>query len=227
MLKMVTLGLNPAKNQCYFIAKAGKLKCDISYHGEKAIAKSLPFVKDVNEMIVYGKDEFEYEILENATIQVVKHVQKLSNIKLDEIAGAYCTIEKTDGSRFTVLMTWDQIKKSWEHSQGWDNDKNRWKYKTPHQDQPDQMALRTVIRRACKHFVGSSDDSNLLLKQYQNAFAQEEEEEVKDVITENANIEVLDMPIVDTDTGEIYTAEQPETVVEPQETAQTTTAPNW
>lgn len=226
LLKMVTYGLNPSKNQCYFIAKGGKLKCDVSYHGEKAIAKSLPYVKDVNEMIVYGGDDFQYEIINGGIIKITMHKQKLSNIKPDNIMAAYCTIEKIDGSNFTVLMTWEQIKKSWEHSQGWDNEKNRWRYKTPHQEQPDQMALRTVIRRACKHFVGSSDDSNLLLKQYQAEYQKDEAEAIEEEISENANVEVLDVPFVDEQTGEIMEEQEETKTIQPT-MAQTPDAPKW
>ena len=205
MLKMVTEGLNPTKKQCYFIAKAGKLYCDTSYLGEKAKAKSIPTVKDIYEGVVYAKDEFEYEIRKNKKV-VTKHTQKLGNINVNEIIAVYCVIEKTDGEEITEIMTWAQVQESWKKSQGWDKDKNKWKYSTPHQDQPDQMALRTVIKRACKHFVGTSDDSNLLLEQYRRAETEYIDAEIDAEISENANTTPLfvdDAPTVDYDTGEI------------------------
>ena len=57
-------------------------------------------------------------------------------------------------------MNKSQIERSWTRSR---NSKQ-----TVHKEFPDQMAKRTVINRACKLFVNSSDDSDVITA----AFAQ-------------------------------------------------------
>jgi len=197
LLSMVIQGLNPVKKQCYFIAKDGKLICDVSYLGEKAKAKSLPEVKDVYEAVYYKDDILKYKIVRGKK-EIVDHEQKPENIKNDSIAGAYCVIEKIDGTVITEIMTWEQIQESWKKSQAWDKEKNKWKYLSPHQEQPDQMALRTVIKRACKHFVGTSNDSNLLLQQYRKVETDTVDLEVAEEIEQQANKEPI---IIETEIG--------------------------
>lgn len=65
LLKMVTEGLNPLKNQGSFIPYGGKLNWQKEYAGTLAIAKRDAGVKKVNANVVYKDDTFEYSIDEN------------------------------------------------------------------------------------------------------------------------------------------------------------------
>ena len=73
------------------------------------------------------------------------------------------------------------------------------KTKNVQKDFPQEMAKRTVINRAAKAFINTSDDSDLLIEAINNSTANEypdadeiKEAEIIEEIDENANSEVLD-----------------------------------
>lgn len=70
----------------------------------------------------------------------------------NEIIGAFAVIEKNDGERVYTVMTKKEIDKSWSKA----------KTKNVQNDFPGEMAKRTVINRAAKTFINTSDDSDLL-----------------------------------------------------------------
>lgn len=158
LLDTVVQALNPGKQQCYYIAYGSTLVCQRSYFGDIALVRRIiPGAKIFYEVIWKG-DEFEYEIVRGQK-RIVKHVQKIENVgDLSKIAGAYCVIEIPEQPDRTTVMTIEQIKKSWEKSKTYNG-----KGGTPHTDTPDQMALRTVIRRACKPIINGSSDEYLRL----------------------------------------------------------------
>lgn len=158
MLKMVTLGLNPLKDQCYFIVYGNKLECSTSYFGEIAIAKRHGII-DVNPVIIWKGDEFNYST-ENGITKVISHNSKFENIGT-EILGAYAVVKYPDGSENTEIMNMGQIRKSWEQGATKGNS-------PAHKNFPDQMCKKTVVNRAIKIFINSSDDSNLYLDNRQS-----------------------------------------------------------
>lgn len=156
MLKMVLQGLNPVKHQCAFIAYGNQLTCQREYAGTIAIAKRDAGVKSVAANVVYEGDEFAWdnnpETLEK---KVTKHTQSLDSLEKANIKGAYAIVEYVDGKRKTEVMSWGQIQKSWQQGPT--------KGQSPaHKNFPDQMAMKTVINRALKIDVNSSDDGALL-----------------------------------------------------------------
>lgn len=196
LLDMVIQGLNPAKNQCYFIAYGKRLTCMRSYFGSMAIVKNLAGAKDVYGEIIYVGDEFVYNI-ENGNKKAISHTQRLANIDPEKIAGAYCTIAFEDGREFTEVMDIGQIKKAWKKSR---MDPQR--EGSTHKEFPEEMAKRTVIQRACKRYINSSSDDALLLAALNRTDEISTEEEVAGEIEEKANKEVIDLEKVDRpDTG--------------------------
>jgi len=159
LLDMAIQGLNPAKRQCYFIAYGQTLVCQRSYFGDMALVKRILPRAEIWFNVVYEGDEFEYHF-ERGRRVITKHNQRIENVKPDKIVAAYCVIEPGDGRpAHTEIMTWAQIQQSWRQSRQYKPDDP----KTPHHTFPDQMALRTVIRRACKAVINSSSDDYLLL----------------------------------------------------------------
>lgn len=191
LLDMVIQGLNPAKNQCYFIAYGKRLTCMRSYFGSMAIVKNLAGAKDVYGEIIYVGDEFVYNI-ENGSKKVISHTQRFANIDTEKIAGAYCTIAFEDGREFTEVMDIEQIKKAWKKSR---MDPQR--EGSTHKEFPEEMAKRTVIQRACKRYINSSSDDALLLAALNRTDEISTEEEVSTEIKEKANKEVIDIKKVD------------------------------
>ena len=69
------------------------------------------------------------------------------------------------------IMTWEQIQKSWAKSKTYKPNGNG-----PHNEHPDQMALRTVIRRRCKPIINSANDELLMAAVRREEIAQGEAE---------------------------------------------------
>jgi len=199
LLDMAVQGLNPGKDQCYFIAYGQKLVCQRSYFGTMAVAQRVAGASDIWAEVVYEGDEFEYAISHNRKT-VSKHTQKIGNVKPGAIVAAYCVIEfSNDKPSFTEIMTIAQIKKAWAKSK-MDPDAPT----SVHSQFPEEMAKRTVTNRACKALINSSSDDNLFLEHFNRADEEGAALELEAEIEENANKDFID---VDPETGEI--AEEP------------------
>lgn len=152
LLNTVIQGLNPAKKQVYYIVYGDKLQAQRSYFGTMAVLKRLAGVKDIYADVVYEGDSFDVHKQKGLWV-IEEHDSKPENIDPSKIKYAYAVIQTETGD-YTEIMTKAQIDQSWS--------KSRSKDQTVHKEFPDQMAKRTVINRACKFFVNSSDDSDLL-----------------------------------------------------------------
>lgn len=198
LLDMVVQGLNPAKKQGYFIAYGRQLVFQRSYFGTMAVTKRVAAAKDIFAEPVYKGDEFRYEI-RNGNKRVTKHEQSIENVDPDNIVAAYCTIVFDDDRQFTDIMTWQEIKKAWSKSK-----MNPEKEGSTHKEFAQEMARKTVINRACKRYLNSSDDGSLLMHHVNRADEIAAEAEVEAEIEENANAEMIDVEydVVDEDASE-------------------------
>lgn len=184
LLNMVLQGLNPVKKQCDFIAYGDKLTLQREYHGTIALAKRYSDVNEPVGTIIYEGDEFEYTIGANGYKKVTKHVQKFESIDNNKIMGAYATLNFTDPKKepYIEIMTMAQIRQSWNQGAT--------KGQSPaHKNFPDEMCKKTVISRACKLFISSSDDSAL----FDEDDRDERSAASHQAIAENANKEELTM----------------------------------
>lgn len=207
LLDMVVQGLNPAKTQCYFIPYGNQLKMTRSYFGTQKVVKSLSNVEDIWANAIYQDDVFDYAIIEGRE-RLVEHKTSFEN-RDKPIVGAYAIIKTTDQGELLTVMTMKEIEASW--SQG--------RTKNVQQKFPQEMAKRTVINRAAKAFINTSDDSDTLIESINRTTANEFEDsermdvtpqDVQEVIETNQASEVLDFeePIhVDVETGEILDSE--------------------
>lgn len=195
LLNMCIQGLSPVKKQCYFIPYGNQLKLSKSYLGNIAATKRLKGVKDVFAEIIYEGDEFEYEIdLETGLKKITKHEQSFMNIDIAKIKGAYAVIIREDEPNYVEVMNINQIKNSW-------NQGSMKGQSGAHKNFTDQMCKKTVINRACKNFLDTSDDSDILVEAINNTEQIENEEiqndnvitDIEYEIKENANTEVIDI----------------------------------
>jgi len=196
LLDMVISGLNPAKDQGYFIAYGKRLSWTQSYFGAMALAKRVdPRIADegIIAEIIYEDDELEYEIVKGQR-NITKHLQKLESMKNDEIKGAYCLIIDKNGEIMkTDIMTFDEIKNSWARSQmNPIDEKGNVKAGSNHAKQPVEFCKRTVINRTCKPIINSSSDKVLLASVNRAEFTEVEESAALQ-IEENANQEFIDI----------------------------------
>lgn len=157
LLNMCIKGLSMEKGQCTFIQYGNEVQLQQEYHGTIALAKRYG-AGDPQAQVIYADDEFEYEINPKTGKKVVtKHVQKLANIDNEKIVGAWCLVPYADHPDWdpkVEVMTFDEIKRSWLQGPT--------KGQSPaHRNFPQEMAKKTVIGRACKLFISTSDDAGV------------------------------------------------------------------
>jgi recombination protein RecT len=147
LTKMVLLGLNPMQKQGYFIVYGNELQFMPSYFGDRAMAERTG-ITDIVARVVYDTDEFSCEFVDG--YPVIKHIFGVKEKIVKEasfITHAYCLFTLPNGRRAGDVMTFAQILKSWAHSK----DPNR----KSQNDSPEEMAKRTVTRRALKPYINS------------------------------------------------------------------------
>lgn len=200
LLDMVTQGLSPAKTQCYFIVYGNQLQMNRSYFGTQAVLKRLNNVKDIWANVIFQDDVFDYEI-DRGREKLVKHETNFLN-RDKPILGAYAVIQQEDDEEVLTVMTKKEIEAAWgqsKTSQG------------VHKKFPQEMAKRTVINRAAKAYINTSDDSDLLVdainRSTENEYERERkdvtpEEETQQLIEEKANQEEIDI-VEDTEKAEV------------------------
>mgnify|MGYP001351514987 CR=1 FL=1 len=191
LLDMVVQGLNPAKKQGYFIAYGNTLVFQRSYFGTMAVTKRVTGAKEINANVIYEGDEVDYEMV-NGKITNLKHKQKFGNINKDKIIGAYCTIVLDSNNTYHELMTIDEIRQAWSKSQMWGKGQTEERKGSTHDEFRQEMAKKTVINRACKRFINSSDDGSLVIQHFNRQDDAIVEAEAQQEIEENANKETLD-----------------------------------
>lgn len=154
LMDMVMKGFSAAKKQCYFIVHGNRLTLHDSYFGSMALAKNVTMGKmeDPVANVIYEGDVFEFEV--NATTgrkKILKHTQSLDNIDMSKIKGAYC-VYNVGGVVDVEIMTMAQIRKAWDQGpmKGGSG---------AHKNFTDQMCRKTVISRACKTIINSSNDA--------------------------------------------------------------------
>lgn len=191
---MAIQGLSVAKKQGYFIAYGDKLQFQRSYHGTQAVIKRLSGIKEIWANVIWKGEEFEVEYNKRGVLSFKSHKAdwRVATGQKEDIEGAYCIIEHEDGRQYLTVMTMAEILTSWSQSS---NPSVQNKY-------PQEMAKRTVINRAAKAFLNTSDDSDLLVDAINRTTENEFEPQVKDMgdvqevqheIAQNANTEELDI----------------------------------
>jgi len=193
LLDMVVQGLSPAKKQCYFVVYSNQLQLVRSYFGT---ATAVQRVKSVSgaplAQVVYEDDELEYEI-QGANKVIIRHRQKLGNIDKTKIAAAYCTIPRVNDTSYTEIMTFEEIKQAWKQSRTKVfDDKGNLLSSSTHGKFAQEMAKKTVINRACKGIINTSDDSDILIEAFNRTTENEYKNDVQAEIEEEANKEELD-----------------------------------
>lgn len=190
LLDMTVQGLSPAKTQCYFVVYGTQLQMLRSYFGTQAVLKRLSNVKDIWANVIYKDDEFDYENYHGRE-RLISHKTSFENRDKD-ILGAYAVVQ-TDSEEILTVMTKKEIETSWGQSKT---------SQSVHKKFPQEMAKRTVINRAAKAFINTSDDSDLLIEAINRSTEGEYEPSVKDMgdieevkleIEQNANTEELDV----------------------------------
>lgn len=209
LFDMVVQGLNPAKKQLYFIVRGDKLCADRSYFGNIALAKRAG-MKNIVSDVIYEQDVFTYAVDPKSGRKIIiDHKQQLENIDITKIKGAYAVYEMIDGTTDTIIMSKKQIEAAWNQGQMKGNS-------GAHRNFTDEMCKKSVINRACKTIINSSDDSYLFdgvrdPETIDTPYEDMPNEEIK----ANANREVIDIkPESTSPTAHAPQVEQTETISE-------------
>ena len=153
LLKMVVQGLNPMKRQCSFIAYGNSLVCQREYQGSIAVAKRYG-LKSITANAIYEGEDFAFQVdTETGRRKILKHESSFDSYG-GTVRGAYAIVEMEDGTKNVEIMNMKQIQAAWNQGPT--------KGQSPaHKNFPDQMACKTVINRAVKSIINSSDDADL------------------------------------------------------------------
>ncbi|MGE7650534.1 recombinase RecT [Peribacillus frigoritolerans] len=192
LLDMVVQGLNPMKKQGYFIAYGNQLSFQRSYFGTMAVTKRVTGAKSIDAAVIYEGDHVEYEMI-NGRIKNLSHKQKFGNIDKDKILGAYCIITLSADDIYTELMTIDELRKGWSKAQFWGKEQTTEKKGSTHEEFKQEMAKKTVINRACKRYLNSSDDGSVLMNHVNKEEDHSDVALLESELKENANSEIIDM----------------------------------
>lgn len=153
LLDMVIQALSVSKKQGYFIVYGTRLEFQRSYFGTIALAKRVGMKDEPVANVIYEGDNFVYQIdPKTGLTEVISHEQKLENIDNAKIKGAYAIVNLPSGKTQTTLMTIAQIRAAWGQGATKGNS-------PAHKNFGEEMSKKSVIGRACKTIINSSDDS--------------------------------------------------------------------
>ncbi|MBF0718276.1 recombinase RecT [Staphylococcus sciuri] len=220
LMDMVVQGLNPAKNQGYFIMYGDKVQFQRSYLGTMAVTRRVTGSKEINAEVIFEGDEVKYKT-KNGKIVDLEHSQSFGNRDSKKIIGAYATVVFEDESKnYTEIMNFEEIEEAWKQSQMVYDGK--FKEDGTHRRFPQEMAKKTVINRACKKLLNSSDDSSLLSSEVKSRDSRQRKEILDAEEEANANKELLEFEEVPhKETTDVTDFEEVEEIKE--EPAQSTT----
>lgn len=161
LVQMCTLGLNPNKNQAYFIPYGNKLTLNVSYFGKTAIVKRINGVKDVISDIIYKDTEYEL-VTDEFGMEDIKIIKPCPIEKRngENIVGVWCKVlldkEVFGRDTHTTIMSIDDVKKSWNQGAT--------KGKSPaHTNFTGEMCKKTCINRGIKLFINTISDQDILV----------------------------------------------------------------
>lgn len=153
LLNMVLQGLSPAKNQVYFIPYGNELQMQRSYFGTQTALKRMNGINDIWANVVFEGDNFDILIDEKGRERLKVHETSFLN-RDNPIVAAYAIVETEENGQLLTVMTKKEIDKSWAQA----------KTNNVQKSFPQEMAKRTVINRAAKSIINSSDDSDMLVQ---------------------------------------------------------------
>lgn len=145
--EMVSNGYDPSKNECYFIPMGNEMTCKSSIFGvvKQAIRENV--ILDGSSYVVRKNDIYKSTQKDGSLYRTVLRHDYDSFSDRGEIIGAYALLSLPNGEIHLEEMSFPDIQVSWSQS------------KTGgaiHRKFPEEMARKTVMRRALKYHFASS-----------------------------------------------------------------------
>ena len=198
LLDMCIGGLNPSKNQCYFVPMGKQCTLMTSYFGKQTMVKRIKGVIDVRSDVIYQDTGYELTLDEygNDDIQITTPCP-LDKRKSENIIGAWARIildENVWGVKtYTSIMTLEDIQNAWSMGSAYGKSK-------AHQKFMGEMAKKSAINRCIKNFINTRDDQDILIDTLNRVTSNEYQEpdvyeDVHYHVREEQATEVIDMPV--------------------------------
>ncbi len=184
LLDTVVQGLNPGKDQVYYIAYGSTVTAQKSVFGNIALAERAANVDDVYANVIYEDDEVEIKT-ERGRQEVVSHEQEFGNMDDDRINGVYAVVifEDSRPDKYEI-MTLKELKEAWRMGKVYREDGDN-----PHNNFTKEMAKKTVKNRALKPLIKSSNDDHLFAAANRPAIERAKQEKGK----KEQNSEVIEL----------------------------------
>ena len=142
-LKAAWLVLQETEDRAHNKALAVCTKESIANALLDMVLQGLSVAKNQGYFIVYGN---------KLTFSRSYFGTMLENVNNDKIKAVYAVVTLTTGEKQVAIMTKDQVLKAWNQGAT--------KGSSPaHKNFPEEMAKKTVINRALKHIINSTDDA--------------------------------------------------------------------
>lgn len=215
LLDTAVQGLNPSKDQVYYIPYGKKLTAMRSYFGNIALAKRVANVKEVNATVIYKGDKVKIKV-ENGDRKIVDHQTSWNNQDDDKVEGGYVIITFNDDRPDQhTIMTLEECKQAWKQGKVYKENGG-----SPHNKFTAEMVKKTIINRATKPLIKGSSDSYLFRASVDRSQDISTEHDVNEQIEKEANSSTIDIEPVgydeedeeEDDTKEVEEEQQEETV---------------
>lgn len=190
LFDMVIQGLSPNQTQVYFIQRRNykdntiKLELQRSYFGTQMVLKRLPEIEDIQAFVVHDGDELQTDFdIGSMRDKVVSFKHNWEN-QDNDIKAALAIIYKSNGEHEITVMTKKEIDIAWQAA----------KTKNVIDKFPGEMAKRTVINRAAKNIINTSNGNQELLASISNTSENEydNDQERRDVTPEHKTQDLVD-----------------------------------
>lgn len=225
LLDMCIGGLNPSKNQCYFVPMGDQCTLMTSYFGKQTMVKRVKGVIDVRSDVIYEDTGYELAVDDygNDDIQIIKPCP-LDKRKSDKIIGAWAKIILDKNvwgvNTYTAIMTLEDIQSAWSMGSAYGKSK-------AHQNFMAEMAKKSAINRCIKSFINTRDDQDIVIDTLNRITSNEYHEpdvydEVQHQVKEEQATEIID---IQETSNQAFTEPKPQTQsIMPKEEKQTVQA---
>ena len=141
----IGLSLNPAQHYAYLVPRDGRIVLDISYRGLIKLAVEAGVVVQVKAELVYEMDEFQY----NGAFEYPHFTADVFAENRGELRGAFCIAMLKDGIQVDHMSA-KEIYKTRDTSMAYKAVESGKTKHSPWHDWFEQMALKTMVKRASK-----------------------------------------------------------------------------
>ena len=153
----IGISLNPALAHAYLVPRDGGICLDISYKGLVKLSTDSGAIEWAKAVLVYKNDDFEM----NGTWEPPTHKYNPFSKERGELTGGYCVAKLTTGDYMTDTMSADEIYKVRDTSKAYLNAVSKNKSDSVWHLWFEEMAKKTLIKRASKSWPQSNGRERL------------------------------------------------------------------